>query len=68
MDSLQPMIDVPRGVWGFLRKKVLPYHGLQDLVKAFYQSLAEGTPVPVAGHNEHAAWLVAHDRGAGRRC
>ena len=23
-DSLKPMIDVPRGVWGFLRKKVLP--------------------------------------------
>jgi predicted dehydrogenase/nucleoside-diphosphate-sugar epimerase len=47
-DSLQPMIDVPRGVWGFLRKKVLPYHGLQDLVKAFYRSLADGTPVPVS--------------------
>ena len=47
-DSLQPMIDVPRGVWGFLRKKVLPYHGLQDLVKDFYRSIAEGRPVPVS--------------------
>jgi predicted dehydrogenase/nucleoside-diphosphate-sugar epimerase len=47
-DSLQPMVDVPRGVYGFLRKKVLPYHGLQDLVKDFYHALDEGTPVPVS--------------------
>jgi predicted dehydrogenase/nucleoside-diphosphate-sugar epimerase len=47
-DSLKPMIDVPRGVWGFLRKKVLPYHGLQDLVAAFYQSLSNGTAPPVS--------------------
>jgi predicted dehydrogenase/nucleoside-diphosphate-sugar epimerase len=47
-DSLQPLVDVPRGVWGFLRKKVLPYHGLQDLVKDFYRSIADGTDVPVS--------------------
>src|SRR5688500_8371542 len=47
-DSLQPMVDVPKGVYGFLRKKVLPYHGLQDLVKDFYRSLAEGSDVPVS--------------------
>ena len=46
-DSVQPLIDVPRGIYGFLRHQVLPYHGLQDLVAAFYQSLGEGTPVPV---------------------
>jgi len=46
-DSLQPMIDVPRGVIGFLRRRILPYHGLQDLVAAFYTSLAEGSPPPV---------------------
>ena len=47
-DSLQPMVDVPRGVYGFVRKKVLPYHGLQDLVKDFYRSLADGGEVPVS--------------------
>lgn len=47
-DSVQPLIDVPRGVIGYLRKRILPYHGLQDLVAAFYQSLADGTPVPVS--------------------
>lgn len=46
-DSVQPLIDVPRGIYGFLRHQVLPYHGLQDLVAAFYQSLGAGTPVPV---------------------
>jgi predicted dehydrogenase/nucleoside-diphosphate-sugar epimerase len=46
-DSTQPMIDVPRGIAGFLMKRILPYHGLHDLVAAFYQSLAEGTPPPV---------------------
>jgi 2-alkyl-3-oxoalkanoate reductase len=47
-DSLQPMVDVPRGVYGFVRKKILPYHGLQELVRAFYQSLDTGAPVPVS--------------------
>jgi 2-alkyl-3-oxoalkanoate reductase len=47
-DSIQPLIEVPRGVWGFLRKKVLPYHGLQELVKDFYRSLVSGSDVPVS--------------------
>jgi nucleoside-diphosphate-sugar epimerase len=47
-DSLKPMIDVPRGVYGFVRKKILPYHGLQDLVAAFYQSLAADAAPPVS--------------------
>jgi 2-alkyl-3-oxoalkanoate reductase len=46
-DSVQPLIDVPRGIYGFLRHQVLPYHGLQDLVAAFYRSLREAAPVPV---------------------
>jgi predicted dehydrogenase/nucleoside-diphosphate-sugar epimerase len=47
-DSVQPLIDVPRGIYGYLRKHVLPYHGLQDLVAEFYRSLLAGTPVPVS--------------------
>lgn len=46
-DSLQPLIDVPRGVLGFLRGQVRQYHGLQDLVVAFYEALARGERVPV---------------------
>lgn len=65
-DSLKPMIDVPRGVWGFLRKKVLPYHGLQDLVAAFYQSLADGTapPVSVDEATRVVRWTEQVARGA----
>jgi len=47
-DSLKPMVDVPIGVWRFLRKKTLPYHGLQDLVKEFYRSLEQRSAVPVS--------------------
>ena len=46
-DSVQPLIDVPRGIYGYLRHHVLPYHGLQDLVAEFYRSLGDGSPVPV---------------------
>lgn len=47
-DSVQPLIDVPRSIYGYLRHQVLPYHGLQDLVAGFYQSLGDGSPVPVS--------------------
>jgi predicted dehydrogenase/nucleoside-diphosphate-sugar epimerase len=47
-DSIQPLIDVPKGVAAFLMKKVRPYHGLQDLVAAFYRSLAYGASAPVS--------------------
>jgi len=47
-DSLKPLVDVPRGVLGFVRGKVLPYHGLQDLVAEFYRSLENGSPAPVS--------------------
>lgn len=47
-DSLRPLIDVPRGVVSFLCKRTLPYHGLQDLVKAFYNALEYGNAVPVS--------------------
>jgi len=46
-DSIKPLFDVPRGVVAFLTKRALPYHGLQDLVAAFYQSLSSHAPPPV---------------------
>jgi nucleoside-diphosphate-sugar epimerase len=47
-DSIRPLIEVPRNVVGFILKSVLQFHGLQDLVRAFYRALADGTPVPVS--------------------
>jgi predicted dehydrogenase/nucleoside-diphosphate-sugar epimerase len=47
-DSIQPLIDVPVGVWKFVKKDVRAYQGLRDLVAAFYRSLEAGTPPPVS--------------------
>ena len=38
-DSIQPLIDVPIGVWKFVRKEVQAYQGLRDLVADFYRRL-----------------------------
>jgi predicted dehydrogenase/nucleoside-diphosphate-sugar epimerase len=46
-DSIQPLIDVPIGVWKFVRKEVQAYQGLRDLVADFYRRLAAGEPPPV---------------------
>jgi predicted dehydrogenase/nucleoside-diphosphate-sugar epimerase len=48
VDSIGPMIDVPIGVWKFVRKEVQAYQGLRDLVTEFYRRLAAGEPPPVA--------------------
>ncbi len=47
-DSIQPLIDVPVGVWKFVRKEVQSYQGLRDLVTDFYRRLAAGEPPPVS--------------------
>ncbi len=47
-DSLQPLVDVPVGVWRFLRKEVQSYQGLRNLVADFYRRLAAGEPPPVS--------------------
>ncbi len=47
-DSIQPLIDVPVGVWKFVRKEVQAYQGLRDLVGDFYRRLAAGEPPPVS--------------------
>ncbi|MBK9036084.1 MAG: Gfo/Idh/MocA family oxidoreductase [Myxococcales bacterium] len=46
-DSLQPLIDVPIGVYKFVRKEVQSYQGLRNLVADFYRRLAAGEPPPV---------------------
>lgn len=47
-DSLQPLIDVPVGVYKFIRKEVKSYQGLRNLVADFYRRLAAGEPPPVS--------------------
>ena len=47
-DSLQPLVDVPIGVWKFASKRVRAFQGLRDLVADFYRRLAAGEPPPVA--------------------
>ncbi|MEJ7597272.1 MAG: NAD-dependent epimerase/dehydratase family protein [Kofleriaceae bacterium] len=46
-DSIQPLIEVPIGVWKFVRKEIQSYQGLRDLVAEFYRRLAAGEPPPV---------------------
>jgi predicted dehydrogenase/nucleoside-diphosphate-sugar epimerase len=46
-DSIQPLIEVPIGVWKFVRKEVQSYQGLRDLVAEFYRRLELGEPPPV---------------------
>jgi 2-alkyl-3-oxoalkanoate reductase len=45
-DSIQPLIDVPRNVLAFARKQIRQYHGVQELVIAFYRALDEGRRPP----------------------
>jgi len=47
-DSLQPLIDVPIGVYKFVRKQVQAYQGLRDLVAEFYRRLGSGEAPPVS--------------------
>jgi 2-alkyl-3-oxoalkanoate reductase len=55
-DSIGPLIDVPIGVWKFVRKEVQSYQGLRDLIADFYKRLGAGDPPPVA--IEDAAQVV----------
>ena len=47
-DSIQPLIDVPVGVWKFVRKEVQSYQGLRNLIADFYARLTAGAPAPVS--------------------
>jgi predicted dehydrogenase/nucleoside-diphosphate-sugar epimerase len=46
-DSVPMFFDVPRNALRFLTKRALPYHGLQNLIQAFYEALAHDNPAPV---------------------
>ena len=46
-DSFQPLVEVPLGVYKFIRKEVQSYQGLRDLVADFYSRLAAGEPPSV---------------------
>jgi predicted dehydrogenase/nucleoside-diphosphate-sugar epimerase len=47
-DSLQPLVDVPKSVVGFLRKRIRQFHGVQELIADFYRRLDAGLPVAVS--------------------
>ncbi|HEY5944526.1 MAG TPA: NAD-dependent epimerase/dehydratase family protein [Kofleriaceae bacterium] len=55
-DSIQPLIDVPIGVYKFIRKEVQAYQGLRDLVRDFYHRLDTNAAPPVSV--EDAATVV----------
>jgi len=65
-DSIQPLIDVPVGVWRFVRKEVQAYQGLRDLVADFYRRLAAGEPpsVTVEDAGEVVRWVEKVARAA----
>ncbi len=46
-DSVQPLVDLPRGVWKFARKEIKAFQGLRDLIADFYRRLDAGLPPPV---------------------
>jgi nucleoside-diphosphate-sugar epimerase/predicted dehydrogenase len=47
-DSLQPIVEVPKSVAGFLRKRIRQFHGVQELIIDFYRRLDAGLPVAVS--------------------
>ncbi|HEU0029662.1 MAG TPA: NAD-dependent epimerase/dehydratase family protein [Kofleriaceae bacterium] len=65
-DSIQPLIDVPVGVFKFIRKEVQAYQGLRDLVADFYRRLANGEPPPVTVEDAAAVvhWVEKVARAA----
>jgi 2-alkyl-3-oxoalkanoate reductase len=67
-DSLQPLVDVPRNVVAFARKKIRQYHGVQELIIDFYQALADGRPSPVPADDAISAvrWTEEVARAADR--
>ena len=55
-DSIQPLIDVPIGVFKFLRKEIQQFQGIRNLIADLYRRLAAGEPPPVS--IEDAAQVV----------
>jgi len=46
-DSASMLFDVPKNALRFLTGRALPYHGLQNLIRVFYESLACSNSTPV---------------------
>jgi nucleoside-diphosphate-sugar epimerase/predicted dehydrogenase len=51
-ESKQLFSSTASNVWNFLRKKLKPYHGMQNLIHRFYDSIQGEGEVPVS--KEHA--------------
>lgn len=65
-DSLQPLIDVPIGVYKFVTKEVQSYQGLRNLIADFYRRLAAGEPPAVSLEDavDVVAWVEKVARAA----
>jgi predicted dehydrogenase/nucleoside-diphosphate-sugar epimerase/glycosyltransferase involved in cell wall biosynthesis len=65
-DVFAPAIDFVRSGVAVVKKKILPYHGLQTLVAEFYRSLDGDAPVPVPAADAVAVvgWIEKIARGA----
>jgi 2-alkyl-3-oxoalkanoate reductase len=65
-DSIQPLIDVPIGVYKFVKKEVQAYQGLRDLVGDFYKRLEanEEPPVSVEDAAQVVRWVEKVARNA----
>jgi predicted dehydrogenase/nucleoside-diphosphate-sugar epimerase len=65
-DLLAPVIDYSKSAAGVVRKKIRPYHGLQELIVDFYRALDEDLPVPVSAADAIAVvdWVERVARAA----
>ena len=60
-ESLQCASGVSANAWRFLRGKIRQYHGVQELIEAFYRSLQQELPAPVnAAMATSAVYWVEH--------
>ena len=59
---------MPKNVVAFARKQIRQYHGVQELIIAFYSALAEGRPSPVTVDDAISAvrWTEEVARAADR--
>lgn len=66
VDSAQPLVEVPMGVWKFARKEVQAYQGLRNLVADFYARLTQGMAprVSVGDAAEVVEWIERSARAA----
>ena len=65
-DSLQPLAEVPIGVWKYARRKIKAYQGLRNLIADFYTRLAQSAPPPVTVEDaaEVVRWIEKVARAA----